>query len=79
MAEQDDLQPDQMLRIRPYAEWAVTDRQRKRFERRFMLAVQLGDMTAKGEDGTVIVRWRGQRGWRRVWTLLRMWRWKWLP
>lgn len=62
------------LRERPRCGW-----QRKRFERRFLLAVQLGDMTVMSDVGEVVSRWRGQRGWRRAWTLLRMWRWKWLP
>jgi hypothetical protein len=57
----------------------MTDRQRTRLEHRLLLAFQLGDMRVLTEDGRVLVRWKGQRGLRRLWTLARMWRWKWLP
>lgn len=66
--------PELVINLRP-----MTPREERRFSRRFRLAAQLGDMRVLGVDGRVLTRWKGQRGLRRLWTLARMWRGKWLP
>lgn len=58
----------------------LSDRQRRRFRRRFRLAHSLGDMRWLNEDGTTRETWRGmRRGPRRAWVKAQLWFWAHMP
>ena len=52
----------------------ITARQMRRYRRRFVLAMSLGDIRRVDEDGTVRTVWRGMPwGPRRAWIRIRLW------